>query len=360
MRFATHSFLHVYNRRMSQLKNILFISYFFESNDGVGALRSRSLVRFLEKRGFDVDIVKRNTFGSIGEKNFYLWTILCAFKVLFSKQKNVYVSCGPFNHLLFISLACFIRKKKLIVDFRDPWSINIKTGYGKPNAKINRFKVFISTVIERLVYRICTYFIVCTEGMKNYYQKLFGNDDKIKVIMNGYDFDIAEIEKYKDDNLKNNQVLKFVCLGKFAEYDEQKAHKVISKIKDIKNQGYSVHIYFVGTNREPTFSILKQYSLEDCSIFYPRMSYKEALKIAINCNIAILIIRNEEIEYGTKIFDYIGLGLPVLDIFDHSNNFYKEFKDILSFSRSFKEIPKEMRVSYSREENFLSILHLLD
>lgn len=90
------------------------ISYFFESNDGVGALRSRSLVHFLKKRGFDVDIVKRNTFGSIGEKNFYLWTILCAFKVLFSKQKNVYVSCGPFNHLLFILLACFIRKKSLL------------------------------------------------------------------------------------------------------------------------------------------------------------------------------------------------------------------------------------------------------
>ena len=114
MRFATHSFLHVYNRRMSQLKNILFISYFFESNDGVGALRSRSLVRFLEKRGFDVDIVKRSTFGSNGEKNFYLWIILSAFKVMFAKQKNVYVSCRPFNHLLFISLACFIRKKSLL------------------------------------------------------------------------------------------------------------------------------------------------------------------------------------------------------------------------------------------------------
>ncbi|OQP04628.1 hypothetical protein B1690_15245 [Geobacillus sp. 46C-IIa] len=341
------------------MKDVLFIAYFFSESDGVGALRSRSMVRFLKEKGVSVEVMARDSFRGIGKKNFYVWTILCIFKLLFSKQKNVYISCGPFNHLLPLSLACFIRKKKLIVDFRDPWSINIKTGYGKSGAKISKFKLFVSSWIEQLVYKICRHFIVCTKGMKSYYQKLFGNDTKIRLIMNGYDFDIGEVDKYKDSHIKNNGVLKFVCLGKFAEYDEQKAHEAISKIKDIKNEGYSVHIYFVGTNKEPTLSILKQYKLDDCSTFYPRMPYKEALKIAINCNIGMLIVRNEEIEYGTKVFDYIGLGLPVLDIFDHSNNFYKEFKNILNLSQSFSEIPKDIRSLYSRDRNFAAILHLL-
>lgn len=344
---------------MKKKHQLLFISYFFFNEDGVGALRSKSLVTFLERNGYVIKVLNKNTFGSIGKRIFGIWIILCTLKVLVSKQKEVYISCGPFNHLLLVSLACFFRRKKLIVDFRDPWSINIKTSYGKTNGESNRYKEIISVIIEKIVYNLCTYFIVCTNGMKLYYSGLFRNKKKIRIIKNGYDFNLESLEKHINKDIKQNQILKFVCLGKFAEYDYEKANKVLLKIKEFEKKGNRIHITFIGTERETTYPILKRYSLESCSTFYERMVYEEALKIAINCNIAILIIRNEGIDFGTKIFDYIGLGLQVLDTFDHTQNFYKEFKDIMSLSNSIEEIPKDIRTLYSRENSFKEFLELL-
>ena len=75
------------------------------------------------------------------------------------------------------------------------------------------------------------------------------------------------------------------------------------------------------------------------------MPHIDALHIASCCDIGICLIRDEELMYGTKIYDYIGLGIPVLDVFDHEENFFSFFKeytiDIDSMAKPFRYVPPE-------------------
>jgi hypothetical protein len=45
----------------------------------------------------------------------------------------------------------------------------------------------------------------------------------------------------------------------------------------------------------------------------------------LNADFGLTIIRDPSYEFGTKIYDYIALGLPVVNYFDTANNFTRYF-----------------------------------
>jgi len=79
------------------------------------------------------------------------------------------------------------------------------------------------------------------------------------------------------------------------------------------------------------------------------MDYSEALKIAAKCNIGLLILRDENIEYGTKIFDYIGLNLLVLDNFEKDSIFRYEFSDFIHNDDNIKGEMVDKKGKFKRE-----------
>lgn len=307
--------------------NILMITYFFDEKDGVGSLRSKTLNKFLNKNNISTRVVDKKFFGEIISKSFILWCFAVFLKILFSKEKKVYISCGPFQHLIFVALASFLGRKKLIIDFRDPWSLNIRRGYNK-TVKVNKLKFIISSSIERLSYIICDTFIVCTQGMYNEYKYLFRNEDKLVLMTNGHDVNLKL--KTRSIDLSN---LNVVCLGKFAEYDEDKARCTLNEVKNLVPNIDGLVLHFIGSKKDINIKVLDDLNLRDKAIFYPRMEYREALEIASKCDLGMLIMRDEDIEYGTKVFDYIGLGLLIVGSFNNNSIFKDTFKEYI-YSRN--------------------------
>ncbi len=319
------------------MKKIAFIAYYFSEEEGVGSARSRSLAKTLEKeKNLDLTYYNKTTWKT----NNIIWTLLCFFSLLKNKYDMIYISCGPFFHLFFVTFVSKIKKNKLIVDLRDPWSINIKTGYGNPLKKVNMLKLFLSQFIEKFTYNNCFQFWVCTPGMKEEYKKLFKGAHKIRIVLNGFDVSREELEGYNNKlKLKDSEYITLVCLGKFAEYNEEKAEKILNKINEI-NGIKTIKLVFIGSNKEKNIDLIKKYKLEYQTIFYPKMPYELALRIACKGHIGICLVRNEKFEFGTKVYDYIGLELPILDCFDEESNFKKQFNEYLvdnveSFSCSF-------------------------
>ncbi|MFY0741929.1 hypothetical protein AB1K09_05305 [Solibacillus silvestris] len=321
--------------------NILMITYFFNETDGVGSIRSRTLNKFLNEQEISTTVLDKRYFGEFFCKNFILWTFAVFFKILFSKEKKVYVSCGPFQHLIFIVLASGIRRKELIIDFRDPWSLNIKGGYNN-TVKINQQKLKLAMKIEKISYQYCKYFIVCTKGMYEEYKDLFKSDDKLKLMTNGYDFE--PVENTKDIDYSN---LNVVCLGKFAEYDTEKAKKAIQEVLCLAKDKNNLKLNLIGSDRAINAALLDEFDLLDNTVFYERMEYKQALEIASQCNLGMLVLRNENIEYGTKIFDYIGLGLKIIDNFEFDSLFKNEFNSFI-INTSFNSVGKKNCLKFNR------------
>ncbi|MBA4538054.1 hypothetical protein H1Z61_13155 [Bacillus aquiflavi] len=313
------------------MTDFLFVTYLFSPKDGVGSTRSRAIYSFLKSKNIDIDIISRDTYGK--NKSFPLWTMRTFFSILKSKRRTVYVSCGPFTHLIFVTIAAKLSRKRLIIDFRDPWSLNIKNNYGKKIETESIFKRYkrslkikISELVEKFIYKQCNSFIVCTNGMYESYRSLFKNDDKLHLIINGHTVDV----KAKLKTIPNT--VKFVCLGKFAEYNPNKALHCLKKINALikQNPHIKYELIFVGTDPAINLEIIKAAHLDRIAKFIPRKSYKEAIQIAESCDIGLAIVRDEFIELGTKAFDYIGLHLPIFDCFEKDNNFRDFFKNYLS------------------------------
>jgi hypothetical protein len=334
------------------VKEILFIAYFFQQEDGVGSFRSRALAEMLKTNGYSINVISKHSFHSITKKNILLWGLFCLFRVLFSKERIVYVSCGPFLHLPFINLAAIIRRKQLVVDFRDPWSLNIKHGYGQ-DVKPNSLKLFIAESVEKQIYRTCTYFIVCTEGMYESYKALFNDGTKIVTIHNGHVLNEDVVHGIKEHSGETS--IQFVCLGKFAEYHYDKALATLKKISALRDEGKKVSVKFIGSDIELTQGLIKEAGLEKDATVYPRLKYDEAISIARNSDVGLVVLRNEAYEIGTKIYDYIGMGIPVLDSFENGSNFKNKFNKYLFTDTTFT-IPIEDRVFYSRENQYKRFL----
>lgn len=341
------------------IKKILFLAYFFSIEDGVASSRSRSLAKYLQRKGHNLNIVSKDTWNKNIDKNTLFWGFKCASCIIKNRKHfdKVYISCGPFIPLLPVTIASGIANKPLIIDFRDPWSINIATNYGadttSPSLK-QRIRLRISRIIEKFCYKSCKHFVVCTEGMKVDYRKLFSSDRKIRLITNGYDFNPKE---YDNISVQYKEEVWFVCIGKFAEYNKDKASFILSEIKRYSDETKSaVKLIFIGSNRQQNESIVYKYGLN--AEWYSHLPYNEALTIAVNADFGLCLIRNEVYDYGTKIFDYIGLGLPIFDYFEDENNFTRYFKGYLSTDST--RIPFEKRLGFSREKVFNSNIDIFD
>lgn len=343
--------------------NIAFIAYYFAETDGVGSLRSRCLARILEQRDNNLYYFTKNSFGKLAAKFSWVWNIILFYHLLRVNVGKVYVSCGPFGHLLFILLACHLSRKHFICDFRDPWSFNIRRGYGNPSAKINSVKIVIAEWIEKLIYKLCYRFWVCTPGMYQLYAELFKDDTKLDMIPNGYDFDPEIIGNFEaSKNLAPNpDKLHLVCLGKFAEENPITAKKALTQLKEFyrKNGSDSLAIDFIGTPVSPTGELLREVKLEKISTFHPKMSYLEAIKIAAKANMGLCVIRDEKFDLGTKAFDYIGLGLPIYNCFQNDSNFSQFFSNFLSRDRS-KRLNPDLIKNYRRSRLFEKYLIWID
>lgn len=302
---------------------MLFICYTFLEDDGVAAFRSNGLTRFLREKGEHVKVIHKKSFFN-KRIRFSLWSLLVFFKIIFSREKVVYVSCGPFTHLPMVYLSVILTRKKLVIDFRDPWSLNIKTNYGGGGTyKIWKYKSAL--FLEKIGYKLCSHFLVCTQGVFDAYSKDFKNHKKLFLMENGYDFNPKSI-------IFNNEseYLSAVCLGQFADYNYEKAKKAIIKLKKLsKRNKKMLKITLIGCNKEINEKLLIECEVLEFSNILPRMPYKEALKIASEHNCALLVIRDEDIDYGTKVYDYIALHLKVIDNFEENSKFRKRFKDII-------------------------------
>lgn len=340
-------------------KKILFIAYWLSETKGVGSARSRSLLYFLKSEGYCITVAREGK--NLKLFNRYSWLLKTALQIMFFRGRTVYLSVDPYFTLLPISLICKLCNKKLIVDFRDPWSLSILTGYGKYKFSWERprsLKFKIALWIEKFTYKCCSSFVVCTEGMRIAYKKLFKDSKKICLIQNGYDFTPSSTNF---GTKSANKKLKIICVGKFTEYNYQKALiSVSSLVTELQNHNKKFHFIMLGCDKEINEKLFKDLKLNKYVTFIKKMPYAEAMEYIASSDIGLTLVRDDFLEYGTKIFDYIGMGKPIWAIYEPSSPFYKEFKDFLitDITRLPKITNKHIE-TYSRRNRFEKFKEIL-
>jgi glycosyltransferase involved in cell wall biosynthesis len=300
---------------------ILFISYYFKPNKTVAAQRvsywAENLSWHLPPASVDVvttseqegDVCK--TINSIfvvpdTEKGLlsrlvktdkgstWYYALKCFFAKNTKKYDTVILTGNPFMHFF---IARYLRKLmgcRVILDFRDPFSKNERN-------TLNGF----SLRLKRKALIVIEYFF-CESADKIITMNPYCSDllcsrrkDIVEIIDNGYDEKSLAVAK-EVSFFNKNLVLSLVYLGSFAR--DRSIGNVLVANEKLSSKFNVLHI------GKPDAELIQDSRIKCTGL----VSYTKAIGYAKAADVGLIIASGKKFESTTKIFDYIGMNLPIL------------------------------------------------
>jgi glycosyltransferase involved in cell wall biosynthesis len=228
------------------------------------------------------------------------------------KQENIDVIYATAPIWTSLLIGCFLKKKTkkpLVVDFRDPWTIN---AHVEPPT---RFHAKIENFLERKVLTSADYVITISEPYKcKYIEKYPFLKTKSEVIMNGVDPD--DFKNLKRRPLQGK--FRIVHTGSFYGLRSPKyflfaLHKLVQEKPDLRKQ---IEMQFVGNYGKEAPIIVDKLGLNDVIQFINYMPHEKCLELMLNSHILLLIVASEGDKTSGivtgKLFEYLFSGRPVL------------------------------------------------
>jgi hypothetical protein len=300
--------------------NILFISYYFKPNKTVAAQRVSYWAENISSHFPDVTVDVITTSEQIGgdcenisrifivpdiEKGFLSRLIKTdkgatwyyALKRFFVKNTTKYdaviLTGNPFMHFIIGKYLKNVMGCQVILDFRDPFAKNERSA---SNGVIVKLKRRVLTLFE---YYFCEFADVVIT-MNTFCSELLCSRRKniIEIIDNGYDE--KNLAKAKAQSYFDNTSLSLVYLGSLAR-DRSLANVLMAS----ENLPFKMNVLHIG---KPDADLIQDARITCTGL----VSYTEAIGYAKAANIGLIIASGKKFESTTKIFDYIGMNLPIL------------------------------------------------
>jgi len=210
----------------------------------------------------------------------------------------VYASCSPFSSALS---ACLIKKvtgRPVVVDFRDPWSLNTHHRDTVTRRRaIERLERFVIEKADRV--------ILNTEGASRLYEAKYPQAaTRFTVIPNGYDaLDVAPPRAEPSDGR-----VTIMHVGHF--YGLRQPDRLLAALAELNDPS----IEFVQVGSE--FPSLREYSDRVRIRVVPSVPRAEALKLMKSASILYLVqgwVEGErDVAVAAKTYEYLATGLPIL------------------------------------------------
>lgn len=313
---------------------VLFVSYYFEPHQAVGAKRVSYWAKYLKSINPSVDIcdVVTTTVDSKicnfpGVDNVYVvepdksagklkllkydlgaywYSPLKRFLTTMMEKKQydyVVYTGNPFVQFLTSSVVSQ-KGGRAILDFRDPFAKNPRA---ESQTKFKfLFKSFVNRLLEFLMVLQSYKVIAINEFCKGLVvgSKIFKN--KIVVIDNGYDEKIVAEAKgsavFQEDE-STADLKKIIYAGSFfKDRDPSKFFSVVLKMPKFSFEHVGKKSPFLNINSSHRF------------IEHGLQSYHDTIGFINRSDVAVLFLTGHPFESTTKIFDYIALNKYILII----------------------------------------------
>jgi hypothetical protein len=219
-------------------------------------------------------------------KNFFLLNT--------KKYDTVILTGNPFMHFFIAKYLKNVMGCRIILDFRDPFARNERSA---GNGLVLAIKRKVLTLFEyyfcEFADKIITMNPYCSELLCSRRRKI------VEIIDNGYDeINLANAEEQCYFN--KSSALSLVYLGSFAR--DRSIRNLLAANEKIPSKFNILHI---GKTDEP----LANDSRIKCTGLVP---YTKAIAYAKAADVGLIIASGKKFESTTKIFDYIGMNLPIL------------------------------------------------
>ncbi|CAG1022087.1 hypothetical protein MTYM_01476 [Methylococcales bacterium] len=324
-------------------KTVLMLAYYFPPYSGIGGVRSSKFSKYLPlnrwmpwvlsvdpryyggKVNNVVQIENQETkisrlpyFSFPG--NVFLVKMLIPFWVLIfvlihrRSIDAVYMSGSPYHPFILTSIITGMLSIPTILDFRDSWSLN--NGFDGKSSKFYSVRLLIYGVIEKISIRFASSIVFATSVLQEEYEAAFPMfKRKYSTITNGYDpddfIDIFPKRVYPKKTL--------ILAGKFYAYTPEEVDKVMQCLCNLKD----MHFIYRGDEFEIIQTAARRAGVADRVDVSPLQPYSEVLGLIAGADVG-LVTTGLKNGLGTKIFDYLALGKPVICLVPPDSVIFRE------------------------------------
>lgn len=224
------------------------------------------------------------------------------------KADILFSSSYPYTVHLIALLVHKFYPKPWIADFRDPWVGN--EAMQKPIA----FRRKLDAWLERRVVKNADCIIQVTEPITEIYKERYPEyASKMMTITNGYDvMDFLNLEPVRQPKF----TLIYTGIINEIHYDvrtfAQGVALFLQRVPEAKGQ---FQCMFIGYIPQPVIEIFHEYGLKEFVEVKPYMRHHECLNYLAGAQLQFLTFDQKFANaYSGKLFDYIGIGKPILAI----------------------------------------------
>jgi glycosyltransferase involved in cell wall biosynthesis len=221
---------------------------------------------------------------------------------------TIYVSSPPFSGAAIGALLKKATGCKLIIDYRDPYGLDMLSGLGLPRSRLK-----INQAIEKKVLHNADIVIVSTGELKEMFINQYPQiTDRIFMVHNGFEpshIGSGNVDKYKKFTI--------VYAGDFYFYAPQMqvfTDMLFGGLALLKKKGiihdHNFQFIFYGTGRIDIEDIARKHGLTGLVFSFPRIRSEEMIKVLSSSHLELLRIVKPMIS--TKLFEGISLNIPLL------------------------------------------------
>ena len=226
------------------------------------------------------------------------------------KVALIIATCPLYSSMVVGYILSAITGAKLILDYRDPWSIWSKPGlvFG------NKFRISINCFFEKKAVSQASALVFCSKVLKEDFVARYGKyfNGSYHIITNGFHDRGKITPRILDADRKN-----MVYAGSL--YGERKIKVLVKPFLKLLQEGsitkdnFCLHIF--GNLKDGDRKLIKEYDLHDMIRIHPPVRYSEILCYLKGANL-LLLISGSDVRYALpfKFFDYISVKKPILAI----------------------------------------------
>ncbi len=249
------------------------------------------------------------------QNGWYLFAVIKGLKIIRTEKISaIYASGNPWTSFLVAVTLSTIFKKKLIVDFRDPWVGNTY------NMQKHPLIHFMEKKIQDLIIRRANFVIANTKNMKQKFISEYPKEKrKIIHISNGF---MPELfQKYLKDTYQTNSKLVISHVGTL--YSNRSPKLIFEAVSEMKKEGLlSSDIFlmnFVGRTNiaDVNKNTLKEYGIDDLISIIPPVSHEQALNYIAQADIALILQQGTSLQIPGKLFEYMAMKKIVFALADN-------------------------------------------
>lgn len=327
-------------------KKLLLASYYFPPFNGVAWIRATKFAKYLPEFGWQVQVltvepthypesrrgvmpgeaaemdvrrIKRLPlpFGVFLGKLFYPIALLIA--AWRDRQSlDAVLLCGsPFHPVLVAGLLRHLVGLPVYADFRDSWS----SDPWRKHRRGLRQQVgdWARRSMERMGLVFCDAVSFATDGLRHEYQHKHARlSSRFVTIANGVDLEDTGKVRVQADRQGNSLVL----AGKFLFYTPQLGGLLLQVLAARP----ALRFVYLGEEYREISTLAQQAGLSDRVTTFAQLPYRDSLAHMAAADLGLVTTSNPE-GLGTKLFEYLALGKPVLCCVPQGSEIHTRFSD---------------------------------